>query len=397
MQKLVRITTVPMSLSILLRGQLRFMSQYFDVLAISSPGAELNEVGNVEGVKTVAIHMTRTISPIRDLIALYKLTRLLKAQNPDIVHTHTPKAGLLGMLAAWLAKVPKRYHTVAGLPLLETSGLKYKLLAFTERITYACATRVYPNSHQLSKIIADNKWCEHGKLKVLGNGSSNGIDTRYFSINDDIRYAAARIRQEFDIANDDFVFLFIGRIVRQKGIDELVTAFQKLASNGAKVKLLLVGPFEDELDPVSPGTRKLIETNTGIIVTGFQMDVRPYIAASNALVFPSYREGFPNVPMQAGCLGIPCIVSNINGCNEIIIHNKNGLIVPAKEVDALYEAMKLLITDKAIYLSLMANARQMIVDRFDQQVMWDLLLKEYTGKEKSTGKAILELHPANNE
>lgn len=140
------------------------------------------------------------------------------------------------------------------------------------------------------------------------------------------------MREKLKISNGDFVFIFVGRIVADKGINELIVAFDSISKANKNVKLLLVGDFEDELDHVFPETKAIINSNKNCIAVGYQYDVRPYFAIANCLVFPSYREGFPNVVMQAGAMSLPAIVSNINGCNEIIINNKNGIIIPPKTI-----------------------------------------------------------------
>ena len=375
--KLIRITTVPLSLKVLLRRQLHFMSSHFNVLAVSSPGQMLNEVGAQEGVKTAAVEMTRAITPVKDLKALWQLYRVLKREKPAIVHTHTPKAGLLGMLAAKMAGVPIRLHTVAGLPLMETTGNKRKVLEGVEKLTYNCATQVYPNSQNLAQFILQNKFCSSSKIKVLGNGSSNGIDTEFFQSSPAIEEAANGLKKQHQITDENFVFLFIGRLVKDKGIEELVQAFIELKRKKRGIKLLLVGPYEPELDPLSAEVEKTINEDKDIICAGFQQDVRPFLQISQALVFPSYREGFPNVPMQAGCFHLPSIVTNINGCNEILKHGENGLIIPVKNKAALGAAMEQLLIDEVAYNKMKQNARKMIVERYDQQHFWSLLLTEY--------------------
>jgi glycosyltransferase involved in cell wall biosynthesis len=375
--KLIRITTVPVSLSVLLKDQLRYMSDHFEVLAVSSPDTMLEQVGVREGVRTAPIVMTRAITPVKDIKALWQLYRLLKKEKPAIVHTHTPKAGLLGMMASRLAGVPIRLHTVAGLPLMENTGVKRKLLDFIERLTYSCATGVYPNSKHLAGFILQNRFCKAKKMKVLGNGSSNGINTRFFQPDSALNKAACALKKKFGLTEKDFVFVFVGRLVKDKGIEELVEAFSQLKEKYPHIKLLLVGPYEPERDPLAPATRKVIETDKSIIHAGFQQDIRPYLMISQALAFPSYREGFPNVPMQAGCFNLPSIVTDINGCNEIIEDEKNGLIIPAKHVPELRLAMERLLTNPALFLTLQSNARQMIVDRYEQKYLWQLLLKEY--------------------
>jgi glycosyltransferase involved in cell wall biosynthesis len=376
-RKLIRITTVPVSLQVLLRHQLAFMSSGFDVLAVSSPGLELEEAGRQEGVRTAAIPMTRSITPLKDLRALLRLYFLFRKETPSIVHTHTPKAGLLGMIAAWLARVPVRLHTVAGLPLMESKGMKRTVMQLAEHLTYRCATRVYPNSFKLAAFIRQKRWCGKEKLKVLGNGSSNGIDMEYFSPNEEIQESALELKSRLQIKEDDFVFVFIGRLVKDKGIEELADAFTRLKIKYPSIKLLLVGPDEPGLDPLSGRIKKMIGTDKDIISVGFRADIRPYLAISHVLTFPSYREGFPNVPMQAGCFSLPSIVTDINGCNEIIEQEKNGLIIPVKNIQALYDAMESLLTDRDLCGRLAANARPLISSRYDQRKLWNSLLDEY--------------------
>ncbi len=373
--KLIRITTIPLSLKVLLRGQLRYMSNYFEVIGVSSNDKELEEVKNEEGIAVVPIEMSRKITPIQDIKSLLKTYNYLKKVQPKIVHTHTPKAGIVGMLAAKLAGVPIRLHTVAGLPLMEATGNKRKILDFVEKLTYSSATKVYPNSQGLYNFILQNKYTSVDKLKVIGQGSSNGIDTTFFSRLQIPEEKQSQLKKELNIHPDDFVFVFVGRLVGDKGINELIEAFSKLKTQ--HLKLLLVGPLESELDPLQGETLNEIETNSNIISVGFQKDVRSYFAIANALVFPSYREGFPNVVMQAGAMELPSIVSDINGCNEIIVEGKNGTIIPVKNTEVLKIAMQKMIEDKNLYHQLKKNARPMIQSRYEQSVVWDALLEEY--------------------
>lgn len=376
--KLIRITTVPVSLKTLLKGQLKFMKEKgFDVIAVTSDDGSIEDIATHEQVPVKTISMTRQITPLKDIIAVWNLYKWLSKEKPTIVHTHTPKAGIVGMLASWMARVPIRLHTVAGLPLLVAEGNKRKVLNFVEKLTYACATKVYPNSNELYKIILKEKFTSIKKLKVIANGSSNGINTSYFNPDIIDENLKDEIKEKYSILRDDFAFIFIGRIVGDKGINELIQAFEKLSLTNNKIKLLLVGNYEEELDPLEPTTIKTIQENPQIIHTGFQKDVRPYLAVSNALVFPSYREGFPNVVMQAGAMGLPCIVSDINGCNEIIIPEKNGYIVPVKNTEKLIHYMTALIEDDNTYQTLKTNARKLIQERYEQEVVWDALHKEY--------------------
>ena len=394
MAKLFRITTVPVSVEKLLGKQLTFMNQFYEVTAISSDKEDLERVGQELGIRTKAIEMTRKITPIQDLKSLWQMYCYLKQEKPEIVHTHTPKAGLIGMVAAKLAGIKVRLHTVAGLPLMETSGVKRRVLNLVEKLTYACATKVYPNSYGLKDFILKEKFCPPHKLKVIGNGSTNGIDTAYFNPKLFSPHQKKEIRQQWQLEEDDFVWIFVGRLVKDKGINELVAAFRQLteelndsenkltnsSANNIRYrvpKLLLVGPLELELDPLLPETLREMEHNKNILTVGYQKDVRPYLAAADALVFPSYREGFPNVVMQAGAMELPSIVTDINGCNEIIKNNENGMIISVKNNDQIYNALLKLMADLSLYNKMKSQAREYIVQRYDQKLIWNAILAEY--------------------
>jgi glycosyltransferase involved in cell wall biosynthesis len=361
------------------------MSQYFEVVGISSPGVLLQKVEKEEGIRTYGVNMSRSITPFRDLLALAKLIRIFKKEHPEFVHTHTAKAGILGMLAAWICNVPVRLHTVAGLPLLETKGLKRKLLDAVEKLTYSLSSKVYPNSFGLEAIIQEQDYADKNKIKVIGKGSSNGINTTFFSREQVSNAVLQQTKDENSIVIEDFVFIFIGRIVNDKGITELVSAFENLATNYQNAKLILVGNFEEDLDPLDSKTHSLIDNHPNIKFVGYHQDVRPMLAASNVLVFPSYREGLPNVPLQACAMDLPCIVSDINGCNEIITHEFNGLLVPVKNTIELQNAMERIMVDKALYDKLSGNARESILTRYDQQVLWKEIKKEYDAQLELAG------------
>lgn len=374
---LIRITTVPISLEKLLEGQLAYMSNYFEVIAISAEKERLENYGEKEKVRVFPLELTRKITPIKDIAAVFKLYRFLKKEKPSIVHTHTPKAGIVGMMAAWLAGVPNRLHTVAGLPLMEASGFKRKVLNFVEKLTYYFATKVYPNSKGLYDFILSEKFTVPSKLSIIGNGSSNGIDTTYFDPADYSEDYKILLRDKLKIPQKHFLYIFVGRLVKDKGINELIAAFSKISETNGNVSLLLVGPFENDLDPLLPSTLKTIESHSRIYSAGYQNDVRPFFAIADALVFPSYREGFPNVVMQAGAMGLPAIVTDINGCNEIIDHHVNGLIVAPKNEEELKAAMELLVMDTTLYSSLKSTSRQIIVEKYNRQEVWEALLAEY--------------------
>ncbi|HEA30495.1 MAG TPA: glycosyltransferase family 1 protein [Leeuwenhoekiella sp.] len=376
-KKLIRVTTVSGSLWILLKGQLKFMNQFYHVIGIAGAKENMQKVRDNEGIETIDLEMTREITPVKDLSSLYKLYKILKREKPFIVHSHTPKAGIVGMMAAKMAGVKHRLHTVAGLPLVEATGTKRVILNQVERLTYACATKVYPNSKGLEEIILEHKFTKPDKLKVLANGSSNGINTSIFDpqVISDVK--KEQLKTDLGLQPNDLVLVFVGRIVRDKGINELMEAFHELSEQYAQLKLLMVGPYEEDLDPISTEAIKEIETNKAIISLGWQDDVRPYFAISDVLVFPSYREGFPNVVLQAGAMGLASMVSNINGCNEIIEEGVNGKIIPVKDAPAIKKAIEYMIENPKETEQMKATARDIIVSRYDQKMVWEAILNEY--------------------
>ena len=353
------------------------MGQYYEVVGISSDAHQLAKVGEQENIRTIPVELTRKITPIKDLLALLHLWRVLRKEKPFIVHSHTPKAGTIGMMAAKLAGVPHRLHTIAGLPLVEATGFKRRLLNTVEKITYSSATMVYPNSTGLQEIVLEHKFTKPDKLKVIGHGSSNGIDTDHFDPELYSEDSKALLRKKLRLSDDDFVFIYVGRLVGDKGINELITAFKKILSEHDNVQLLLVGSHEKELDPLLPETDEFIATSDKVIAAGWADDVRPYFSIGDCLAFPSYREGFPNVVMQSGAMGLYSIVTDINGCNEIVQEGVNGTIIPPKNEKALYMAMKQVLDKKESLSKEKSMYRKLIKERYERSFIWNEILKEY--------------------
>lgn len=383
--KIIKITTLPISLNILFRNQFAFLKQHFDLIGISSyDDKHLSELKKREGIQVIPVNINRMISPFNDIISIYKLYKVFKKEKPLIVHTHTPKAGLVGIIAARIAGVPYRFHTIAGLPFVETNGIKRILLIISDKVIAKLSNTVYYNSVGLKKIIVEHKLCNDSKLKMIGNGSSNGIDTEYFS-KDKLKSEGivfSDIKKTLGFETNDFIYCFVGRIVKDKGVHELVSAFTEIAdlfskNNTCIPKLLLVGPIGNDRDSINQQTQNLIDQHQGIKYVGRQDDIRPFLAISNVFVFPSYREGFPNVVLQAGAMGIPSIVSDINGNNEIILHKKNGLIIPSKDKNALKNAMLEIIENVSLLADLSQNARELIISRYEQALFHKQLLDEY--------------------
>ena len=383
MNKLVRITTIPLSLEKLLEGQLRFMQQEYEVIAVSSDGKNLKKLGEKIGVRTFAVEMTRKITPHKDLRAVWKLYLFFKKEKPLIVHAHTPKAGITGMLAAKMAGVPIRLYTVAGIPEADTREVKWKVMKKVEKLTFACATKIFPNSARMHDYLLQNNYASESKLEVIGKGSSNGIDTEHFDPEKYPQTGKKEFRRLNNVPENDKVFIFVGRFVGDKGTNELVAAFEKLHREFEKISLLLVGFFEEKLDPLAATTIKKIKEHPKIFNAGYQYDVRPFFAYADILVFPSYREGFPNVVLQAAAMGLPAIVTNINGCNEIIKEGVNGYIIPVRNKEVLYQKMKNMLLNEEFLISAGKESRKSIKENYERKDIWEALLAEYKQLERN--------------
>lgn len=374
-KKILRIVTTSGSFS-LLKGQLRFLSQKgWNVIGVAGePENRLQQLTEAEGITSIFIpHIVRPISPANDLKALLELIRAIKKEKPLIVHANTPKGSFLGMLAAWYCRVPHRIYTVTGLRFETATGLFRRLLIAMERITCMCATKVIPEGDGVAATLRRERITAKPLKKIL-NGNINGVDLEYYSRNQSLEEAARQIKAKI---GEGFTFIFVGRIVRDKGIIELIEAFQRLQKEHSECRLVLLGRQESDLDPIRPSTLQAIKDNPAIFEAGWQNDVRPWLAAADALAFPSYREGFPNVVMQAGAMSLPSIVTDINGCNEIIIEGENGYIVPPRDPQALYQRMKNMVEDTATTKMMAQMARPLIAERYEQQAVWEAILSEY--------------------
>jgi glycosyltransferase involved in cell wall biosynthesis len=374
---LVRVTTIPLSMRVLLKGQIQFMREHgFDVKMISSDSQDKNLLEQQEGAELITVPFTRRITPFQDLICLFQLIRIFRKIRPDIVHTHTPKAGLLGMWAARLSGVPLRMHTVAGLPWMEKKGLLRQLLRMIEKLTAMASTGVYPNSFALKRFMLNEKIASR-KLDVIGAGSSNGVDDEFFRCTDSIREEALRLREQTMIQKDDWVWIFIGRVVRDKGVSELLQSFKSIREQFRGDQLWILGEEEPGLDPLSEADRAMLTSAEGIHCWGFREDIRPFLLASQALVFPSYREGFPNVPMQAALMGTMLLLSDINGCNEIVEDRVNGLLVQPKNTSALTRAMLFIRKNEYLREQYAERARDKIQSRYSRRTVQNQILEEY--------------------
>lgn len=379
-KKLIRTSTIPWSLDLFCKGQLKMFSKHYDVVVVSSPDKELKWIEEREGVKTIPLKMARNIELWTDIKALWKMIGVMRREKPYIVHSITPKAGLISMLAARICGVPVRMHTYTGLVFPTATGLKQKILIWMDKLLCACATYINPEGQGVANDLKKYNITKK-PLHIIGNGNVRGVDAEYWKKESTNEHKltqnineARNLQKESNDA-EPFTFVFVGRIVGDKGINELIEAFKRLKPNSAK--LILVGPYEENLDPVKTETKSEIDNNPNIVWVGKQDDVRPYYEQANAFVLPSYREGFPNTVLEAGAMDLPCIVTNINGANEIIIPEENGIIVPSKDANALYQAMQRFINEPELVAKMKRNARKMVIDRYEQKFIWGELLKVY--------------------
>lgn len=361
-KKIIRASTIPTSLNSFCRGMLAELNEKYEVVAVSTPGPALIELAEREGVRTIAVPMERHISLWKDLLSLIRMVRVFMIERPAMVHSMTPKAGLICMMAGWLTRVPVRVHTFTGLVWPTSTGLKRKILMFTDRLTCACATNIIPEGQGVKNDLIAGKITKKS-LKVLGYGSCKGINLEYYQVNEKLKVESEQLR-----VSGGFMFLYVGRIVKDKGINELVSAFDRLHKEDENIRLILVGPYEDGLDPIADSTREIITNNPAIDAVGKKMgeELLAYYAAADCFVMPSYREGFPNTVLEAGAMGLPSIVTDINGSREIIKQGENGVVIPSKDADALYDAMQQMVHDGKERERMAGNARKMIADRFEQ-------------------------------
>lgn len=369
--KIIRISTVPGSLYTFVRQQLVELKKEYDVVAVSSPGPKLKLLGEECGIRVVEVPMERHISILSDIKSLYQLIVVLIKERPDAIHSMTPKAGLLSMLAGKITGVPVRIHTFTGLVFPTSYGLKRKILMLTDKITCACATYINPEGFGVKKDLERFNITKK-PLYVIANGNVRGVDMKWYSRTEQVELKAKDLRVE-----DKVTFCFIGRIAKDKGINELVWAFSQLNKEYNNTRLILIGVLEDKLDPIKPEIYSEIMNNKSINYVGPQNDVRPWLAASDIYVFPSYREGMPNSLLEAGAMGLPSIVTNINGNNEIIVDGENGEIIPARNQDALYNKMREWVNNKEKVSRMAGNARRMIGERYSQDIVLAETIKVY--------------------
>lgn len=367
--KIIRACTVPVSIRFFEEIIVRLKDDGYEPSVVTSPGKNLEDFKRDHpDFKVFELPMERHISLWKDGVALLKMIWLFMKERPYIVHSITPKAGLLCMVAGWLTRVPIRIHTFTGLVWPTATGTQRKILMTTDKILCACATHINPEGVGVMNDLKSGGITKKS-MKVLGYGNVMGVDME--------RINPAKFEAHKDPTK--FVFTFVGRIVGDKGIKELVEAFTLLHDKYPHTILRLVGNYEKELDPLSELTQTMIEVNPAIEACGpiYGDSLLQAYMDSDCHVMPSYREGFPNTVLEAGALGLPQIVTDINGSREIVVNEENGLIVQSKDAKALYEAMKRMLTDNDLRERMRKNARLMIESRFEKSFVQDCLINYY--------------------
>jgi len=376
--RLVHITTAPAALWAFFVGQIGYMKAWgFEVHAISSPQETLDRFARREQIPVCAVAMSRSVTPLRDLVALARLWRCLRRLCPEIVHAHTPKAGLLGMVAARLAGVPVRIYHIHGLPLTTATGHKRMLLRWSERLACRLAHQVFCVSHSVRDVAIEESLCPAPKIKVLANGSANGVDARVrFNPGRVGAEPRRRLRQQWRIPADALVVGFVGRLVRDKGLAELSQAWRGLREKYPNLHLLLVGDYEPQ-DPVPTHIRALLEADPCVHLTGWIDNMAEAYTAMDVLALPTYREGLPYVPLEAAAMELAVVATSVPGCVDAVEDGVTGTLVPARDPKGLFEALRAYLDAPALRHAHGRFGRERVLRRFRPEVLWEALRREY--------------------
>ncbi|ALA60762.1 glycosyltransferase family 4 protein [Nitrospira moscoviensis] len=374
---LVHMTTVPQSL-FFLSGQVGYMKERgFNVYAVSSPGEFLSRFAEQERIGVHPVEMPRRITPLRDAAAVVRIWTALRRIRPHIVHAHTPKGGVLGMIGAWLAGVPVRIYHMHGLPCTTATGWKRILLMWSERIACGLAHQVLCVSASVRRVAVDSRLCRRKKIKVLAQGSINGIDATG-------RFNHARLpptlreetRRRHGIPPDALVLGFIGRIVRNKGLIELAGAWALLRREFPALRLMLVGPYEAQ-DPIPPEVDRQLRDDVRVHLIGENWNVAPLYAAMDVLALPTYREGFPTVLLEAAAMSVPVVATRVPGCIDAVQDGVTGLLVPPYDADSLAVAIGRYLRNADLRERHGAAARERVLRDFRPEGIWQAVHHEY--------------------
>lgn len=360
-------------------GQLRYLSSNFEVFGLANKGEWIRKTEECEGIKIFENNIERNISPLKDIVSFFKTAHILKKLKPDMIHANTPKVGLVGILAGKFAGIKTRVYMCHGLRYQGASGIFKRILMFCEKITCKTATHVICVSHSVRESLLKDGICSLNKTFVVRQGSVCGCKEEMLNYILD-QNIAQKIKMQLGILDDgSFIFCFIGRIVLDKGIKELVSAFKNLSDDCNKVHLIIVGSIDSDNSPTLTETLKTIESTTNIHHVGWQDDIKPFITISDVIVLPSYREGLSTTLIEAGALGKPAITTNVTGCKDIIKNKYNGLLIDSPHekdtteiISQLERSMKSLYKAPKETLSQYGNnAKYFIKENFDKKKLWE--------------------------
>jgi len=359
---------------LVLVGRLRALRQAgFQVTLVAGPGNLLEDTAASEGVEAVSVPMERGIAPLADLVSLFRLGRLLGRLRPDVTEFSTPKAGLLGSVAAWLRGVPVRVYMLRGLKFETSTGIKRRILLAMERLAAACAHVVLCNSESLRTEALAAGVAPESKLVLLGGGSSNGVDVERFAP------GTSDVRARMGIARGAPVVGFVGRLTRDKGLPELIEAFDAILAAEPTSRLLLVGWFDASEDALGADERARIESHPRIHLTGLVEDTAPYYRAMDVMVLPTWREGFPNVVLEAGATGIPVVTTLSTGSRDAVVPEVTGLLIPPGYPEAIAEAVLKLLRDPGRRRRMGRAARAWVTEHYGNGRVLGMTVEFYKG------------------
>jgi glycosyltransferase involved in cell wall biosynthesis len=373
--KLLLVTTVPGTFAVILKGQPKWLAQHFDVTLASSLDFKTPIVEENEGMHVQTVQMSRGINPLQDIKSIWTMVGLMRRVRPDVVHSYTPKAGLIAMISGLIVRVPVRIHTFTGLIFPTATGFKKRILMSVDRLICRAATHVVPESQGVKYDLVSARITTK-TLDIIGNGNIAGVDVSHFDpLSDNVKVAKDKLVTTHAIPESAIVFGFVGRLNRDKGLDELAAAFDMLADENT---WLMCAGDVDKTAPPSGATLQMLKNHPRVVLTGFLSDIRGLLARSDAVVLPSYREGFPNVLLQAGAMATPLIGTDISGSSEIIQEGRNGFIVPVKDAPALAQAFRALVAmPKQERTQMGRHGRERVASLYEQSVLRAALLEFY--------------------
>jgi glycosyltransferase involved in cell wall biosynthesis len=344
-----------------------------DVTVVCSRSEGFEDIENWGVSQVCEVPIAREIDPLRDLISIWKLMAFLRKKRPNILHSSTPKGGLVCAFAGLLCRVPVRVHTYTGQRWATLVGVKRWILMTCEWLVGRFSTYLYADSPSQVEYLIQEGIAPKEKIRCLGMGSFGGVDLERFSPNN----ISVNLAEELGITPEDFIYVFVGRINHDKGMDELAYAFSKILRETENVKLLLVGPFEQHLNPISEESYEFLDTDPNIIRVGLVEKPEKYLELSDVMVFPSYREGFPTVVLEAAAMEVPTIGTDIVGGKDTIIDGETGIIIPVHDREALLEKMLWAYHHRDQLQDMGVTGRKWVCDNFETVKFSKLQLEEY--------------------